>query len=111
MGVSMWLSSSGMGVGEKVKKPKEDHPVAGCLARVCARGWVHAAIPITQKSGCVSNGNGEGSAYAKKASPTRYNGTISVLRHVLAVAVEAGVVYSNAAAAVTQKSGCTEWSK
>jgi integrase len=39
-------------------------------------------------------------AYAKKASPTRYNGTISILRHVLAVAVEAGVVYSNAAAAV-----------
>jgi integrase len=39
-------------------------------------------------------------AYAKKASPTRYNGTVSVLRHVLAVAVEAGVVYSNAAAAV-----------
>ena len=40
------------------------------------------------------------SAYAKKASPTRYNGTISLLRHVLNVAVEAGVVYSNAAAAV-----------
>jgi integrase len=40
------------------------------------------------------------SAYAKKASPTRYNGTISVLRHVLDVAVEAGVIYSNAAAAV-----------
>jgi integrase len=40
------------------------------------------------------------SAYAKKSSATRYNGTISVLRHVLNVAVEAGVVYSNAAAAV-----------
>jgi integrase len=40
------------------------------------------------------------SAYAKKASPTRYNNTVSVLRHVLNVAVEAGVVYSNAAAAV-----------
>jgi integrase len=40
------------------------------------------------------------SAYAKKASPTRYNNTVSVLRHVLDVAVEAGVVYSNAAAAV-----------
>ena len=40
------------------------------------------------------------SAYAKKASPTRYNNTVSVLRHVLNVAVEGGVVYSNAAAAV-----------
>jgi len=40
------------------------------------------------------------SAYAKKASPTRYNNTVSVLRHVLSVAVEAGVVYSNSAALV-----------
>src|SRR2546430_1635395 len=40
------------------------------------------------------------SAYAKNASPTRYNNTVSVLRHVLNVAVECGVVYSNAAAAV-----------
>jgi integrase len=40
------------------------------------------------------------SGYAKKASPTRHNNTVSVLRHVLNVAVEAGVVYSNAAAVV-----------
>ncbi len=40
------------------------------------------------------------SAYAKTASPTRYNNTLSVLRHVLNVAVECGVVYSNPAAAV-----------
>jgi integrase len=39
-------------------------------------------------------------AYGKMVSPTRYNNTVSVLRHVLNVAVEAGVVYSNAAAAV-----------
>jgi integrase len=39
-------------------------------------------------------------SYSKTVSPTRYNGAISVLRHVLNVAVEAGVVYSNAAAAV-----------
>src|SRR5213080_1044031 len=39
-------------------------------------------------------------AYGKTVSPTRYNNTVSVLRHVLDVAVEAGVVYSNAAAAV-----------
>jgi integrase len=38
--------------------------------------------------------------YSKTVSPTRYNGAISVLRHVLNVAVEAGVVYSNAAAAL-----------
>jgi integrase len=40
------------------------------------------------------------SAYAKTASPTRYNNTVAVLRHILNVAVEAGVVYSNAVAAV-----------
>jgi integrase len=39
-------------------------------------------------------------AYGKSVSPTRYNNTVSVLRHVLNVAVECGVVYSNAAAAV-----------
>ena len=39
-------------------------------------------------------------AYGKTVSPTRYNGAISVLRHVLNVAMEAGVVYSNAAAAM-----------
>jgi integrase len=38
--------------------------------------------------------------YRKAVSPTRYNNTVSVLRHVLNVAVDAGVVYSNAAAAV-----------
>jgi integrase len=38
------------------------------------------------------------SVYAKAASPTNYNNTVSLLRHVLSVAVEAGVVYSNAAA-------------
>ena len=46
------------------------------------------------------------SAYAKKASPTRYNNTVSVLRHVLNVAVECGVVYSNAAAAVKRAPVC-----
>src|SRR5207253_1399 len=40
------------------------------------------------------------SAYAKTASPTRYNNTVAILRHVLNVAVESGVVYSNAAAVV-----------
>jgi integrase len=38
--------------------------------------------------------------YRKNVSATRYNNTVSILRHVLNVAVEAGVVYSNAAAAV-----------
>jgi integrase len=40
------------------------------------------------------------SAYAKAASPTRYNNTVAILRHVLAIAVEAGVIYSNPAATV-----------
>jgi integrase len=38
--------------------------------------------------------------YAKSASPTRYNNTVAVLRHVLDIAVEAGVIYSNPAAVV-----------
>src|SRR5262245_41049960 len=38
--------------------------------------------------------------YRKQVSPTRYNNTVSVLRHVLNVAREAGVIYSNAADAV-----------
>jgi integrase len=38
--------------------------------------------------------------YRKAVSPTRYNNTLSVLRHVLNVAREAGVIYSNAADAV-----------
>jgi integrase len=38
--------------------------------------------------------------YAKTASPTNYNNTVSLLRHVFNVAVEAGVLYSNAGAVV-----------
>jgi integrase len=40
------------------------------------------------------------SAYAKKASPTNYNNTIALLRNVLAIAIEAGVIYSNPAGAL-----------
>jgi integrase len=40
------------------------------------------------------------SAYVKTASATRYNNTLAILRHVLNVAVEAGVIYSNPAAVV-----------
>src|SRR5260370_39125402 len=40
------------------------------------------------------------STYGKKASPTNYNNTIALLRHVLAIAIEAGVIYSNPAAAL-----------
>jgi len=36
--------------------------------------------------------------YAKTVSPTRYNNTLAILRHVLDVAVEAGVIYGNPAA-------------
>jgi integrase len=38
--------------------------------------------------------------YAKTASPTRYNNTVAILRHVLNVAIEAGVIYSNPGAVV-----------
>jgi integrase len=38
------------------------------------------------------------STYAKTASPTNYNNTAALLRHVLNVAIEAGVIYSNPAA-------------
>jgi len=39
-----------------------------------------------------------GGKYGKAASPTNYNNTVALLRHVFAVAVEAGVIYSNPAA-------------
>jgi integrase len=38
------------------------------------------------------------STYAKTASPTNYNNTVALLRHVLNVAIEAGVIYANPAA-------------
>ena len=38
--------------------------------------------------------------YGKVAAPTNYNNTVALLRHVFAVAVEAGVIYANPAAAV-----------
>src|SRR5262249_16704856 len=40
------------------------------------------------------------STYAKTASPTNYNNTVALLRHILNVAIEAGVIYSNPAAAL-----------
>ena len=36
--------------------------------------------------------------YGRAAAPTNYNNTISLLRHVFAVAVEGGVIYANPAA-------------
>jgi integrase len=41
-----------------------------------------------------------GGTYAKTASPTNYNNTIALLRQVLNIAIEAGVIYSNPAAAL-----------
>jgi integrase len=38
------------------------------------------------------------STYAKTASPTNYNNTLALLTNILAVAIEAGVIYSNPAA-------------
>jgi integrase len=39
-------------------------------------------------------------SYGRIAAPTNYNNTVALLRHVFAVAVEAGVIYANPAAAV-----------
>jgi integrase len=36
--------------------------------------------------------------YARNVSPTNYNNTLALLRHILSVAIEAGVIYSNPAA-------------
>ena len=44
------------------------------------------------------------SAYVKTASPTNYNNTVALLRHVLNVAIESGVIYSSAAATVNRTS-------
>jgi integrase len=38
--------------------------------------------------------------YGRVAAPTNYNNTVALLRHVFAVAVEAGVIYANPAAVV-----------
>jgi integrase len=38
--------------------------------------------------------------YGRIASPTNYNNTVALLRHVFAVAIEAGVIYANPAAVV-----------
>ena len=40
------------------------------------------------------------STYARTASPTNYNNTVALLRHVLNVAIEAGVIYRDPAAAL-----------
>jgi integrase len=37
-------------------------------------------------------------SYARNASPSNYNNTVALLRHVLNVAIEAGVIYANPAA-------------
>ena len=37
------------------------------------------------------------SSYGKKASPSNYNNTIALLRHIFGIAIEAGVLYSNPA--------------
>jgi integrase len=38
------------------------------------------------------------STYARTASPTNYNNTVALLRHILNVAIEAGVIYADSAA-------------
>ena len=79
-------------------KPRTRDYWRECLAAL-QKGWpglIETEIRKITRADCKK----WASAYAQKASPTRYNNTVSVLRHVLSVAVEAGVVYSNAAAVV-----------
>lgn len=42
--------------------------------------------------------------FAKESSPTRFNNSVAVLRHVLDLAIECGVIYSNPASALKRKS-------
>jgi integrase len=44
------------------------------------------------------------STYSKKASPTNYNNTTALLRHIFTIAIEAGVLYSNPAAVLKRAS-------
>lgn len=41
--------------------------------------------------------------YAKIASPIRYNNSLSLLKHIIALAIECGVVYANVAAELERK--------
>ena len=41
--------------------------------------------------------------YSKTASPSRYNNGLALLRHVVDLAIESGVVYSNPAADLDRK--------
>ncbi len=41
--------------------------------------------------------------FAKGSSPTRFNHTVAILRHVLDIAIESGVIYSNPAASLKRK--------
>ncbi len=41
--------------------------------------------------------------YAKIAGPTRYNNSMAMIRHVLAVAIDSGVIYSNVAEELERK--------
>ena len=44
--------------------------------------------------------------YGRVAAPTNFNNTVALLRHVFAVAVKAGVIYGNPAAAVRNAQSC-----
>jgi integrase len=77
-------------------KPRTGDYWRECLASL-QRNWPHVSETQLRKispADCRAWAN----AYVKKASPTRYNNTLSVLRQVLDVGVQAGVIYSNPAA-------------
>ena len=41
--------------------------------------------------------------FAKGNSPTRFNNTLAILRHVLDIAIECGVIYSNPASTLRRR--------
>jgi integrase len=67
--------------------------------RALFKSWPGLSETAVRK---ITSGDCKGWAgrYGKTASPTNYNNTISLLRHVFQVAVEAGVIYANPAAAL-----------
>jgi integrase len=79
-------------------KPRTRDYWGECLAAL-QKSWPGLSeIPVRRitQNDCKEWARG----YGKAVSSTRYNNTVSILRHALNVAVELGVVYSNAAIAV-----------
>jgi hypothetical protein len=58
------------------------------------------ALPVTTGNG---KSRSRAARFAKGGSPTRFNRTVAILRHVLDVAIECGVIYSNPPSTLKRK--------